>query len=171
MRGRNQFTVLALIVPVLLCSPANAGILGGGFSGALRGAVLGSLIDGRDGAGTGAVIGGMIGAGQAAAQEKKRQEMQLAARRRQDEWAAREQAQRERYLQQQAAQAPQREAEQLLIVETQKSLIRLGYEPGELGQAGPALTGAVRAYQRRHNLLETGELSQALLNHMLRNGG
>ncbi|MDH5216048.1 MAG: peptidoglycan-binding protein [Gammaproteobacteria bacterium] len=58
-----------------------------------------------------------------------------------------------------------------MIVETQKSLIRLGYDPGPLGQAGAELTGAVMAYQKSKGLLETGDVSQALLTHMLRNGG
>ena len=56
-------------------------------------------------------------------------------------------------------------------VETQKSLIRLGFEPGDIGVSGPALTNAVKEYQKNKGLLETGELSQALLNHLLQNGG
>jgi hypothetical protein len=47
----------------------------------------------------------------------------------------------------------------------------MGYSPGKLGQAGPELTSAVLQYQKKKGLLETGELSQALLAHMLRNGG
>jgi peptidoglycan hydrolase-like protein with peptidoglycan-binding domain len=69
-----------------------------------------------------------------------------------------------------AAAPPAAATNQTLIVETQKSLIRMGYDPGTLGQAGPELTSAVFKYQRNKGLLETGELSQALLTHMLRNG-
>jgi len=50
-------------------------------------------------------------------------------------------------------------------------LIRLGFQPGEIGRSGPELTAAVRQYRRSKGLLETGDLSQALLAHMLRNGG
>ena len=71
----------------------------------------------------------------------------------------------------QEAAAPALAAKQTLMIETQKSLIRLGYETGEIGRPGKLLTLAVMKYQQSKGLLETGELSQALLTHMLRNGG
>jgi len=157
-------TVLASAFPA---NPASAGVFSAGLGGALRGALVGDLVDGRNGAKAGAVIGGLIGAGEAVAQKKKQDE----SRQRQAEWQASEQAAQERIRQQQAPVAPQRSAAQTLLVETQKSLIRLGYEPGDPGEAGPALTDAVMQYQRSNQLLETGELSQALLTHMSGNGG
>jgi outer membrane lipoprotein SlyB len=160
----SLFTVLA---SGFVMSSASAGVFGASLGGALRGAIVGDLIDGRDGAAAGAVIGGLIGAGEAAAQKKKQEE----SRQRQAEWEASQQAEQERIRQQQAEAAPEQSAAQTLRIETQKSLIRLGYDPGEIGEAGPALTDAVMQYQSSKQLLETGELSQALLTHMLRNGG
>jgi putative peptidoglycan binding protein len=163
---------MAVILIVLATCPAQAGIFGAGLSGALRGPIIGDLVDGRSGAAAGVVIGGLIGAGEAAAREKKQKQQDDAAQQRIVEWEASERAERERYLSQQsAAEAATETASQTMIVETQKSLIRLGYDPGEVGIAGPALTGAVVEYQQSKGLPETGELSQALLTHMLRNGG
>ena len=113
------------------------------------------------------MIGGLIGAGEAASQQKKREE----SLQRQDEWEASQKAEEERIRQQRAEITPQQSADQTLRIETQKSLVRLGYDPGEIGEAGPKLTSAVTEYQSSKQLLETGELSQALLTHMLQNGG
>jgi len=160
--------IAAVALVIGLSSPVvQAGIFGDGMGGALRGAMIGSLVDGRDGAAAGAVIGGLVGAGESRSRRKKEKK----ARRRQAEWQAQQQAEANRIRQQQAAAAPQATADQTLLVETQKSLIRLGQDPGELGSGGPDLTNAILSYQRDKGLLETGELSQALLTHMLRNGG
>jgi hypothetical protein len=171
MNKKLLIAVTLLIVTNLVVHPAQAGIFGAGLGGALRGAIVGNLIDGRSGAAAGAVIGGLIGAGEAASRKKKDQQRNEAARQRQAEWDAEQQAQQARFQQQQAADAPAKDAQQTLVVETQKSLIRLGFEPGDIGVAGPALTNAVMQYQNSKGLLETGELSQALLNHLLQNGG
>ena len=171
MKSRiRTFNVVALFA-LLIAQPVQAGIFGAGLGGALRGAIVGDLIDGRDGAAAGAVIGGLIGAGEAAAAKKKQRQQQEASQQRQAEWAAHQQAEKDRIRQQQKATAPTQALDMTLLVETQKSLIRLGYEPGDIGSAGAALTDAVSEYQRSMNLLETGELSQALLTHMLQNGG
>jgi len=160
-----------LIATSLPSITTEAGIFGEGLGGAFRGAMLGSLIDGRDGAAAGAVIGGLIGAGEAASRNKK-QKQREEAQQRQAQWAAQQQAEQQRIRERQVATAaPQQAANQTLVVETQKSLIRLGYDPGDIGTSGPALGGAITEYQESKGLLETGELSQALLTHMLRNGG
>ena len=171
MHRKATIIAISALAMTVLSGPVDAGIFGAGLGGALRGAMVGSLIGGRDGAGTGAVIGGLIGAGEQASRNRRQREMQVQAERRKAEWAAREQAERQQIRQQQAQAAPRELAGQTIVIETQKSLIRLGYDAGELGQAGPALTNAVIGYQRSKGLLETGELSQALLTHMLRNGG
>ena len=163
MKILTTVSMLTILASGFIASSASAGVFGASLGGALRGAIVGDLIDGRDGAAAGAVIGGLIGAGEAAAEKKKQEE----SRQRQAEWEASQQAEQERIRQQQAEVAP----EQTLRIETQKSLIRLGYDPGEIGEAGPALTDAVMQYQSSKQLLETGELSQPLLAHMLRNGG
>jgi hypothetical protein len=158
----------SILLVVLTTQTVQAGPL---LGGALRGAIIGDLVDGRDGARKGAVIGGLIGAGRAAGQRKHQREQQEAAALRQEEWAAQERAEQARIQQQQAADAPAIAANQTLVVETQKSLIRLGFDPGDVGTNGPALTNAVKEYQSGNGLLETGELSQELLTHMIRNGG
>ena len=167
MKFHAAVSLLTVLASGFIASPANAGVFGAGLGGALRGAIVGDLIDGRDGAAAGAVIGGLIGAGEAAAQNKKQEESQQ----RQAEWEASQQAEQARIRKQQAEVSPEQSAAQTLRIETQKSLIRLGYDPGEIGEAGPALTDAVMQYQSSKQLLETGEPSQALLTHMLRNGG
>ena len=163
MKIHTTVSLLTILASGFIANSASAGVFGASLGGALRGAIVGDLIDGRDGAAAGAVIGGLIGAGEAAAEKKKQEE----SRQRQAEWEASHQAEQERIRQQPAEVAP----EQTLRIETQKSLIRLGYDPGEIGEAGPALTDAVMQYQSSKQLLETGELSQPLLTHMLRNGG
>jgi len=171
MNRNSSIFVIAVASSLLVSLPAQAGIFGAGLGGALRGAVVGDLVDGRNGAAAGAVIGGLIGAGEAAAREKKKKQQNEAATLRQAEWDASEKAQQEDIRKQQKAAAPQKSANQTLLVETQKSLIRLGYQPGDIGKADPALANAVIEYQRSKGLLETGELSQALLTHLLQNGG
>ena len=171
MKSRVKAGVIATASFFLLSLPAQAGILGAGLGGALKGAIVGDLVDGRDGAAAGAVIGGLIGAGEAASREKKKKQQNEAAQKRQAEWQASQQAEQAKIQKQQAAAAPQKAADQTLVVETQKSLIRLGYAPGDIGAAGPELNNAVTEYQKSKGLLETGELSQELLTHLLQNGG
>ncbi len=68
--------------------------------------------------------------------------------------------------------APQASADGTLIVEIQRSLVRLGYDPGPInGERSAATVNSIRAYQVKHNLLETGQVSDALLKHMIRQGG
>lgn len=172
MHRKTTAIVIVILASVWFVGPVQAGgVFGAGLGGAFRGALVGSLIDGRDGAATGAVIGGLIGAGEQASRNKRQRQIARENQRRKAEWAAQQKAEAERIRQQQSAAAPRQAASQTLIIETQKSLIRLGYDPGELGKTGPALTNAVIQYQREKGLLETGELSQALMTHMLRNGG
>lgn len=171
MKYRILIVAATVLIALLALQAAQAGVFGAGLGGALRGAIVGDLIGGRDGAEAGAILGGVIGASEAASQKKRQKRQRQEAQRRQAEWARQQEAERARIQQQQAAAAPALAANQTLVVETQKSLIRLGYEPGQLGTAGPQLTQAVMNYQKSKGLLETGELSQALLTHMLRNGG
>ena len=173
----KKFSVLLLLSAVLLVpsQSVQAGIFGEGLGGAVRGAILGNLLGGRSGAEAGAIVGGLIGAGEAASRNRKQKEQQAAIASRQAEFQARQQAEEQRHREQMAQQRPQAAAapavDQTLLIETQKSLIRLGYEPGNIGAAGPELIQAIRDYQRSMGLLETGDASQALLTHMLRNGG
>jgi peptidoglycan hydrolase-like protein with peptidoglycan-binding domain len=48
----------------------------------------------------------------------------------------------------------------------------MNIDPGEInGKMQPATENAIRLYEQKYNLLETGRPSQELLKHMLRNGG
>ena len=59
-----------------------------------------------------------------------------------------------------------------LITEIQRSLIKLNLDPGTVGGVLNEKTeSAIRTYQTKYNLLETGQPSQELLRHMIRNGG
>jgi hypothetical protein len=54
-----------------------------------------------------------------------------------------------------------------VVIETQKSLKALGYNPGVAdGVLGPKTTSAILAYQRRHGLVTDGEPSVKLLEHL-----
>jgi hypothetical protein len=58
-----------------------------------------------------------------------------------------------------------------LLIEIQKSLIRLGFDPGAVdGKLSQETIEAIRQYQAK-GLLEDGNPSQPLLAHMLKNGG
>ena len=174
---KRHFNTMAagMVAAALAVPPAYAGIMGRGMGGALSGAMVGKLVGGKKGARTGAIIGGVIGASEAAANMQRQQQHQAEMQRRQSEWAAQQQLEQQRIRSQQAAAAPAAApavaTDQTLVIETQKSLIRLGFQPGPVGRAGPELTAAVRQYQKSKGLLETGDLSQALLAHMLQNGG
>ena len=169
MKNRILIAGAIIFTASLAFQAAHAGIFGGGLGGALRGAIVGDLVGGRDGAEVGAILGGVIGASEAAGRQKRQRQ---EAERRKAEWVRRQEAERAQLqARQQQAAAPAQAVNQTLVVETQKSLIRLGYDPGPLGTAGKQLTLAVMKYQQSKGLLETGELSQALLTHMLRNGG
>jgi uncharacterized protein YcfJ len=171
MSNRLLTSVVAALLFAVTFQSAQAEILGAGLGGALRGAIIGDLVDGRNGAAAGAVIGGLIGAGEAASRGKEQKQQSEAAQKRQAEWQAAQQTEQHRIRKQQATAVPQDAVDQTLLVESQKSLIRLGHEPGDIGVAGAELTNAVNEYQKSAGLPETGELSQELLSHMLRNGG
>lgn len=182
----KRYIAHLIIVAVLIgrVLPADAQILGRGFGGALGGVALGSLVGGRKGAQTDAIIGGTIGVIRGAG-ERSRQQAEAEAHQRQEAERQRialeqQQAEIERLKAQQAAQAAQpvyavpapAGAGATLVVEVQKSLIRLGYDPGAVdGRLSPSTVNAIKQYQAKKGLLEDGNPSQALLVHMLRNGG
>jgi hypothetical protein len=167
------FTMALILFGALSPSSLQAQVMGRAFGGALGGAALGSLVGGRDGAQTGAIIGGVVGLARGAKEKK-----QMKAR---QEAYARQQAERQRIQQEQqraemerrkAQQATQQSFESGTVLEIQKSLVRMGMDPGEInGKMQPATENAIRLYEREHSLLETGRPSQELLKHMLQHGG
>ena len=107
MNRKLLVSIAALISLLVMTHAAQAGILGAGLDGALRGAIVGNLLDGRNGAEEGAVIGGLIGAGEAASSENKKQQTE-AAKKRQAEWEASQKAEQDRLRNKQAAAAPRK---------------------------------------------------------------
>jgi len=171
---RNKLFAFTLIIFGTIFQPSlNAQILGRGFGGAMSGAVLGSLVGGRNGAQKGAMIGGAIGLIEGSV-EKSNNESKREARERQQ--AEREKIERDRYQaelnNQKKQEATQDNIDTGTVMEIQKSLMRLNYDPGNInGQMQPATENAIRLYEQKYKLLETGKPSQELLKHMLRNGG
>lgn len=167
------FTIAFLIVGFAFQSSIQAQILGRGFGGALGGAALGSLVGGRDGAQAGAIIGGVVGVAQGTKEKKQKKARREAYEKQQAEREMMEKEQRQaeiKYLKKQ--ETAKENFESGTILEIQKSLIRIGFDPGDVnGKMQPATENAILLYERKYNLLETGRPSQELLKHMLKNGG
>lgn len=63
------------------------------------------------------------------------------------------------------------QASRAIIAQVQEQLVRQGLYPGPAdGLLGPVTVDAIRSYQKRYQLAQTGEASQALLVHMLTSG-
>ncbi len=180
--------VIGLIAAVAVMATTNlpsaslADPWGEGLEGALGGAIFGAIVGGKDGAATGAILGGAMGvaSGSAKAKEKKKQKKQRRREAERAQWEReRQQLQQQTLQAQQQAQQQQAAAPQgggsvdaVLMTETQKSLIRLGYDPGPVdGQPGDQTVDAIKGYQRDKGLLDTGQPSQELLKHMIQSGG
>lgn len=152
---------------------------GEAIGGAATGAIFGAIVGGGDGAATGAILGGAMGAASGSAREDERHQQQIQLQRQQERAAwERQYRMQEAELQRQRQQAwsqPQPSgsgADASLITEIQKSLIRLGLDPGGVdGRLGAQTVAAIKMYQRNRGLLETGQPSQELLRDMLQNGG
>jgi uncharacterized protein YcfJ len=181
---------LALLIGLCIVSlPLRAQIFEGGFAGALSGAMLGSLVGGRSGAAVGAAIGGGVGMIEGANARDRQKEAEAALRRQREERAAWEREDQRRRQQEMAALAAKQEccapkpvalpssnaalsADTLIVLETKKSLIRMGYDPGPIdNQLNPQTVGAIKEYEVKYSLLVTGRPSQELLKHMLQHGG
>ena len=171
----------------------------GAVGGAVVGGLLGGIIAGGSGAAVGAVIVGTAGAVAGVEQRRiTREQVQQANYGERAEWE-RERRRRQQQLAQQRevawvegvgdtpsvaaaevieplravarsspAPAP---VDQTLLIETQRSLIRLGFDPGDIGSLNRQTVATIKLYQTQHDLVETGQPSQALLKHMIRSGG
>ena len=140
---------------------ARADWLGGSLIGGSAGAIIGGIIGGRGGAAAGALIGGSVGAIEG--DRRARARYYRGKQRRYRRAPARR-----------ARAAPRRAAPRRsdLVVNVQVSLQRLGYSPGSAdGLMGPATSRAIKAYQKKNGLLETGAASPELLDHMRKQGG
>ena len=165
------FTVLAMTAthaPV-----AEAGIFKSPLGSAALGAAIGAIAGGGNGAAIGAAVGGGVGlVGKAGDEKKKREAAERQHEQERAEWQRQKQLEQDRLRRQrQPAQGQAQSADAVLVSETQRSLIRLGYDPGSVGTMNPQTTAAIKAYQGKKGLLETGQPSQELLKHMIKNGG
>ena len=156
--------LIAMFAIGLSANASKADIFGGYIDGAIGGAIIGGIIDGSEGAWDGAIVGGAIGAIDGAYQEGRR-----------DRYYPRY---RDRYIyttpRRQQAPAPrgQTMTSKQLVYEVQRSLRRLGYNPGPAdGIAGSATARAVQAYKRDNGLPQDNTINTALLNHMRQRGG
>ncbi len=183
--------ILALFCLSVFALPLHGQIFEGGFAGALSGAMLGSLVGGRSGAAWGAAIGGGVGMIEGANERDRQNEAQAAFRRQQQERAAWEREDQRRREHERALLAAKQECcipastpaaqvsanpapagDSLIVLETKKSLVRMGYDPGPIDNQLYATTvTAIKAYEVKYSLLETGRPSQELLKHMLQHGG
>ncbi len=150
--------------------------IGRAFGGAMRGAIFGSLVGGRDGARTGAAIGAGVGLVSGVAEESRRKAAAENSRHQYEErqrmMQQQQQVEIDRLKAQQAAPVTAPAYDPNLVTEVQKSLVRLGIDPGDIdGTLSPATVNAIKLYQAKKKLLEDGVPSQALLKHMLMNGG
>ncbi len=193
IRGHKTFWIAIVLAAALWLAssfgrPVTADPLGEGLSGAFWGGIVGSIFGGADGAATGAALGGAMGvaSGAARATERDRQARQAAQRRRRAEEHRRweqERLRQQRVFEMQRQQAWQQRSnsqpaaptgatDRGLVLEVQRSLVRLGFDAVNIdGQLGPRTAESIKVYQRRAGLLETGQPSHELLRHMIQNGG
>lgn len=162
---KSSLCLLATVALITTGSPkpARAGMLGGALLGGVGGSLVGGILGGRSGSRAGALIGGFVGAASGA--ERSYQRRYIAQRR-----AAAYAPSSYRAAPRRAA--PVASASSTTVVETQKALVRLGFDPGPIdGAMGASTRRAIRTYQQAQGLPVTGQPSDALLKHMLRNGG
>jgi hypothetical protein len=141
-------------VALLLCqasgvSPASAQVIERGVQGGVAGAIIGGIIGGGKGAGRGAAIGAGVGLVTGAIERDNA---------------------RRAYAYGAYGGAPYGGSN--LVYDTQVALYQLGYDPGPPdGLYGRRTADAIADYQYEYRLPVTGRPSQALLDHMMRNGG
>lgn len=171
---RLRKTIVAVQIAALLGvfpGLARADTMGSGL-GAIRGAVIGDIVGGGHGAAAGAAIGAMIGAPGTAAREQVYMDRQRAAAdARLAQWEA-ERRQRELEAMERREQAERRaaissEPDLDLLLDTQRALMSLGYDPGPIGMTSPELTTSIVKYQESQGLLPNGSMTPGLLDRMV----
>ena len=136
-------------------SIAQAQVFERAIQGAIGGAVIGGVTRGKRGIGTGAAIGAAAGAVVGAVEKDRRRKY------------------RKRRAYRRANARPQQVSRHdPLVYDTQSQLTQLGYAPGPIdGAYGQKTSWAISDYQKENGLLVTGTPSQALLEHMNKQGG
>jgi uncharacterized protein YcfJ len=150
---------------------AHADNMGRGI-GAFRGAIIGDMIGGGAGAAAGAAVGAMVGAPETVAREQEHMEQKQAeADQRLAQWEA------DRRARELAAIERQEQAARLaaadsgpnldLLLDTQRALMTLGYDPGPIGIQSAELTTSIVQYQESQGLVPDGRMTQDLVDRML----
>lgn len=192
MRKHLPLVFVGVVLLGLLGRPnsAIADAWGEAVGGAAEGALFGAIIGGGDGAAAGAALGGVTGlaAGSAREEEQRQQAAQQRYEMERAQWEEERQRQQQQLQmereqawrrQQQVQQPPSVQAaapvpgtDAALVTEIQRSLTRLGYNPGPIdGRPGGQTVEGIRAYQRDRGLIEDGRPSYELLRHMVQQGG
>jgi hypothetical protein len=170
-KGVTHLVIIVTFVAMMATHTpvAVAGLFKSPLGSAAVGALIGGIAGGGNGAAIGAAVGGGVGlVGKASDETRKRQAAERRHAQERAEWQRQRQLEQDR-LRQERQQAGSGDA--MLVSETQRSLIRLGYDPGPVGTMNPQTTAAIKAYQASKGLLETGKPSQELLRHMIKHGG
>jgi uncharacterized protein YcfJ len=164
-------TVLAMMA--IHAPVAVAGIFKSPLGSAALGALIGGIAGGGNGAAIGAAVGGGVGlVGKAGDETRKREAAERRHVQERAEWQRQKQLEQDRLRRErQQTQSQAQSGDTILVSETQRSLVRLGYDPGQVGVMNLQTTTAIKAYQAEKGLLETGQPSQELLKHMIKNGG
>jgi hypothetical protein len=176
MRKRVCYLVAMLAVLAMAAGHthvATAGLFQNPLGSAAVGALIGGVAGGGKGAAIGAAVGGGVGLmGKAGAETKKREEAERRHEQERAEWERQRRLEEDRVRRErQQAQSTTQSTDNMLVSETQRSLIRLGYDPGPVGTMNPKTTAAIKAYQSSKGLLDTGRPSHELLRHMIKHGG
>ena len=175
-RTRTKITIaiLSFGLSATALNSAYAGPVGSGIGGAIIGGILGDIVGGS----SGAAFGAAIGAGVGATRGERRREADRARYRRdaqRSDWNRQRDLEGERMRSRRSDSRASREGrpqvDPVLVSEIQRSLIRLGYDPGPVGRMNQQTTAAIKDYEASKGLLVTGNLSQPLLQHMIRSGG
>lgn len=191
MSSLKRVSQRLLLLTLLPVAAAQAEPWGSTAGGVVVGGTVGGLVAGAPGAAVGVVLGGLTGAGadkearqeqqdairssnymdQAEWERERRKRNQQLADLRQESWDADNNAQPTIKVVSLDSSVAVPASDVTLITDTQRSLIKMGYDPGELGTLTRQSVAVIKLYQAEHNLLETGRPSQALLAHMRQHGG
>ncbi|MEP2704008.1 MAG: peptidoglycan-binding domain-containing protein [Roseibium sp.] len=155
-RGVSRIMIVLAASLMLLQSPAEAGPFRSGIIGGLGGLAIGGILGGGRGAAVGALVGGVGGAIVGATSQNRRQRTV-----------------RRPYTNTARAAAPRPRAAiaSPIVSGIQGALSAKGYNPGAIdGRMGPATAQAISSYQQASGLLVTGQPSQALLDHIQKQG-
>jgi len=185
---KRSIVLLAVTLPI---ADAGADPWASTAGGGVVGGVIGGLVAGVPGAAVGVVLGGTMGHGadaekqaeqqkairsadyfqQADWERERRKRNQQLADLRQENWGSNNYPQPTVKVASISADVAVPSSDMALVTDIQRSLIKLGYDPGEMGVLNRQTVAVIKLYQEQHDLIETGRPSPQLLRHLHQNGG